>query len=151
MNEYREVVPKSQFESLKRETARLKSEIPRLKTQIEQTKVQTRNIENEVNFMMAGVENTEEIKTDNNKHVSSLEGDIENLKSKIEEAIESYSKEKIELQNMDLTFKRIMSKLLAQSQMKENEIVDPNLLELIQELTINEKQIKKERALNGVP
>lgn len=33
-----------------------------MKENLDNVKLQTRNIENEVNFLMAGVENTEEIK-----------------------------------------------------------------------------------------
>jgi peptidoglycan hydrolase CwlO-like protein len=47
-------------------------------------KVQTRNIENDVNFMMAGVENVDEIKEGYDARVKSLETDIELLKKKIE-------------------------------------------------------------------
>lgn len=63
MNAYREVVPKSQFESLKNENAKLRKQIPSLKNKLDSIKIETRNVENEVNFMMCGVENAEEIKS----------------------------------------------------------------------------------------
>lgn len=84
MNAYREVVPKAQFENLKHENARLKREIPKLKDSIDTVKIQTRNVENEVNFMMSGVEDVEEIKSSYDQKVKSYEADIELLKQKIE-------------------------------------------------------------------
>lgn len=62
LNAYREVVPKSQFEALKEENAKLRRDTPKVKDHLDQVKSNTRNIENEVNFLMAGVENAEEIK-----------------------------------------------------------------------------------------
>jgi hypothetical protein len=36
--------------------------MPKMKEQIDQVKIQTRNVENDVNFLMSGVENMEDIK-----------------------------------------------------------------------------------------
>lgn len=84
MQAYREVVPKAQFEALKQENARLRRETPKVREKLEATKTQIRNTENEVNFLMAGIENTEEIKRDYDKKVRGFDGDVELVRKKIE-------------------------------------------------------------------
>ena len=96
MNAYREVVPKAQFEELKHENAKIKKEIPRLKDNLDAVKTQTRNLENEINFLISGVENSEEIKNNYEKKVKSLENDIEFVRKKIDTSILEYTQEKIQ-------------------------------------------------------
>eukprot|EP00347_Sterkiella_histriomuscorum_P003087 403365641 len=147
MNAYREVVPKAQFEALKNENARIRRETPKMKENLDQVKQQTRNIENEVNFLMAGVENTEEIKQGYDKKVKSFDSDIEIVKKKIDQAVLEYTEEKIKTQNLDLAFKRIMNTLIRNCQENKDQIIDENLRQLLKELSLNEKQQKQKNPM----
>ncbi|CDW77707.1 UNKNOWN [Stylonychia lemnae] len=140
MNAYREVVPKTQFEALKNENARIRRDLPSIKDNLENMKIQTRNVENEVNFLMAGVENTEEIKQNYEKKVKQFDNDIEIVKRKIDQAVLDYTDQKIKTQNLDLAFKRIMNTLILNCQQNKNQIMDDNLRQLFKELNIKDKQ-----------
>ena len=140
MNAYREVVPKAQFEALKNENERLRREIPKVKETLENVKTMSRNLSNDVNFLIAGVENAEEIKQQYDKKVDSFEKDIILVRSKIDKAVWQYTDEKIKAQNLDLAFKRIMSTLIKNCADKKDQLMDNNLKTLMKELTINDKQ-----------
>ena len=140
MNAYREVVPKAQFEALKNENERLRREIPKVKETLENVKTMSRNLSNDVNFLIAGVENAEEIKQQYDKKVDSFEKDIVLVRSKIDKAVWQYTDEKIKAQNLDLAFKRIMSTLIKNCADKKDQLMDNNLKTLMKELTINDKQ-----------
>lgn len=129
MNEYREVVLKSEFETIKNENARIKKEIPLIKDQIESVKIQTKNINYELNFMMVNVENIDDVKKGYDKQVQSLAKDIELLKSQIHQGVNKYSSEKIQLSNMDITFKRILNVLIQKK--KNSEVLDDHLKEFL--------------------
>lgn len=64
---------------------------------------------------MSGIENVEDIKNSYESKVKSLRKDIDLLKEKIDVAVNNYSQEKIESQNIDIAFKRILNVLIQSS------------------------------------
>ena len=61
--------------------------------------------------MLAGAENTEEIKQGYEKRVIGLEQDVEYVRRKIEDKVLEYTDERILTQNLDLAFRRIVARL----------------------------------------
>jgi hypothetical protein len=92
-------------------------------------------VENDVNFMMAGVENAEEIKESYDAKVNSLEKDIQILRLKIDKNVNDYSVEKIQTSNMDLAFKRIINTLIKNNKNKKQPIMDEHITQFMKEIT----------------
>lgn len=136
MNAYRDVVPRAQFTVLKNETAKLRDEIPTLRENIDSVKMQMRNIENEINFMTSNAEDVDKVKAHYDAKVKAFEKDIELVKKKINECVGLYSFEKMQGQNIDLAFKRIINTLI-KYQNKEP-LLDEHLQQFMKELTLTE-------------
>ena len=87
-----------------------------MKEQIDNVKLQTRSVENDVYFLMSGVENLDAIKEGYDAKVDSLKRDIELLQERIEGSINEYSKQKIESSNIDIAFKKVLSQYISKQQ-----------------------------------